>query len=103
MIIKGFKLMILGGYYEEDVANCTMMWCDIAPMTSIGTIVLKGVYKTVKTNLKKNEVTFFKYEARLAFLIVRDRAKNDDDNSYPPLDTLGGSQSAFGNTSQAGV
>jgi hypothetical protein len=41
-------------------------------------------YKSVKTNLKQSEVTFSKYEVRLAFLIAREKAQYDDNNLYPP-------------------
>lgn len=41
-------------------------------------------YKSVKTNLKQSEVTYSKYEARLAFRIAREMEAKDGDNLYPP-------------------
>ena len=41
-------------------------------------------YKRVKTNLKQSELTYFHYEARLAFLSIRELKQKDTDNLYPP-------------------
>ena len=40
-------------------------------------------YKSVKTNLKQSEVTYSHYEARLAFLSVRELKQKNTDNLYP--------------------
>ena len=41
-------------------------------------------YKSVKTNLKQSELTYSHYEARLAFLSIRELKQKDTDNLYPP-------------------
>lgn len=45
-------------------------------------------YKSVRTNLKQSEVTYAKYEGRLAFTSARERAQKDEDNLYPPQRSL---------------
>ena len=41
-------------------------------------------YKSIKTNQKLSEVTYCKYEARVAYRIARERIAKEDDNLYPP-------------------
>ena len=41
-------------------------------------------YKSIKTNLKQSEVTYSHYEARLAFLSVRELKQKDIDNLCTP-------------------
>ena len=41
-------------------------------------------YKSIKTNQKWSEVTYCKYEARIAYKIARENIAQDNDNLYPP-------------------
>lgn len=56
-------------------------------MTCIGVIVLREVYhhkKNIKTNKKFNDITYCKYESRIAYRASRERIAKDNDNLYPP-------------------
>lgn len=41
-------------------------------------------YKSIKTNQKLSEVTYCKYEARIAYRIARESIAKENDNLYPP-------------------
>ena len=43
---------------------------------------VKG-YKSIKTNQKQSEITYSKYESRLAFTIAKEHIEKDKDNLYP--------------------
>lgn len=41
-------------------------------------------YKSIKSNQKHSEITYSKYESRLAFTSAREKIEKDKDNLYPP-------------------
>ena len=55
--------------------KCWMMWCDMDPITFIGTIILKEVchhIRVCKQIFKQSEVIYFHSKARLAFLSIKE-------------------------------
>ena len=73
--------MIVGsGEMLDDVVNhrpLDLYWCYRFERNVPG-------YKSIKTNQKQSELTYSKYESRLAFTIAKERIEKDKDNLYPP-------------------